>query len=151
MCIRDRDRAAIQLPGLGTGSWLLGLRVSGQPGKRLTPSRWITNEQQAFDVHVAAHPRIYYFLSHTSSGNLQLSFETARLDAPSDPRNLGLTLYSLQATATRAAIVLPAATSLALLLAMLTPVSYTHLLGHYPNGSFQSRMCWRSRHKPEQL
>ncbi len=118
----SEDQAAIQIPGLGRGQWHMRLRISGQPDQQDLLSRWSVNEQQAFDVQVAPGPRIYHFLSNSSSGDIQLRVATPRLNAPGDPRNLGLVFYSLQATATSTRILLPAVLSLALLLTMLTLV-----------------------------
>ncbi len=90
------DRAAIVLPGLGGQRWRLAIRAaSGRPDGSAIESRW-SDGSSTQALSIAAAPQVYYLAAATDmAGDLRLHLETPTLDAPADPRRLGLVVYQV--------------------------------------------------------
>jgi hypothetical protein len=90
-------QAEVLLPGLGGGAWIV--RVLVAPGPRTEPvtSIWQLGDAAPVPVLLAPgeRPRRYHLLGPASGGDLQLQLDTPPLDAPADPRALGLVLYQV--------------------------------------------------------
>lgn len=90
------DRATIVLPGLGGQRWRLAIRAaSGRPDGSPIESRW-SDGSSTQALWIAAAPQVYYLAAATDmAGDLRLHLETPTLDAPADPRRLGLVVYQV--------------------------------------------------------
>lgn len=90
------DRATIVLPGLGGQRWRLAIRAaSGRPDGSPIESRW-SDGSSTQALSIAAAPQVYYLAAATDmAGDLRLHLETPTLDAPADPRRLGLVVYQV--------------------------------------------------------
>src|SRR5262249_17752148 len=88
----SKQDSTLILPGIGGGRWVV--RVNASSGPRPTPvvTRWddgtttssLTIDAVQRDYHLAARAN--------SSGDLTLHFVTPPLEAPGDPRSLGLVM-----------------------------------------------------------
>jgi uncharacterized membrane protein len=113
--------ATVRLPGLGGDQWAISvLASSGRPDGSAVTSRWRAGQNAPTALVIDALPRRYALMGQTNAGDLLLTLATPRFVAPNDPRDLGLVLYRIEATAVRGAgLQTPAPYQLALLTGIL--------------------------------
>jgi len=113
--------ATVRLPGLGGDHWAISvLASSGRPDGSAVTSHWRADQNAPIPLVIDALPRRYAIIGQTSAGDLLLTLATPRFAAPNDPRDLGLVIYRIEATAVRAtSLQTPAPYQLALLAGIL--------------------------------
>jgi hypothetical protein len=86
------SQAGVHMPGLGGGPWLLTLGLSsGRPDQSSVTTVLRAGRDEYLLVVPAGRPRRFSLpLRALPGGNLELTLETPRLQAPGDPRDLGL-------------------------------------------------------------
>jgi hypothetical protein len=112
-----QPEAEILLPGMGGGPWIM--RVLIAPGPRSAPmsSTWQFGEAPPLAVTLAPgeRPRRYHLLGSAADGAVRLRISTPPLDAPGDPRALGLVLHRVDVAPAGSPPRAPHAPTLALL------------------------------------
>jgi hypothetical protein len=87
------DRAAITLPAVGAGDWRVRVwAASGRPDQSSIATRWSAGSGPPQTLTVAAQPRVYELLGSTAEGDLKISIASPLLEAPGDPRRLGVVI-----------------------------------------------------------
>ena len=89
-----KEHATITIPGLGGQRWNVALKASsGRLDKSAVVSHW-SDGTNTIPVTVNALPQVYQFLADVDgAGDLTLQIDTPPLEAPNDPRSLGLVLF----------------------------------------------------------
>ena len=92
-----QDRSMIVLPGVGGSRWRVAIRASsGRPDGRPTASRW-SDGFSTTELAIGGGVQRYYLAAETDAGgDLRLRLDTRPLDAPADPRTLGMVLFQLK-------------------------------------------------------
>ena len=90
----SKDHSTIKIPGLGGRRWNVEVKASsGRLDKNAVTSRW-SDGGNAVAVTVNALPQLHRFVAEVdAAGDLTLQFDTPPLDAPNDPRSLGMVLF----------------------------------------------------------
>jgi hypothetical protein len=92
--------AELVLPAIGGDRWQVRLlAASGRPDGSATTLRWAIGASPWQTITIDAAPRVYTIAGNSTAGDLRILLESPRLEAPGDPRDLGLVLY--RATLTR--------------------------------------------------
>jgi hypothetical protein len=84
--------AALQLPEIGAGRYLVEMRMGGPSGGFSTKAH-LGIETRQVDLGVLAPVRLYHLLAPVGSGgNLRLAVQSTTIQPPDDPRQLGVLL-----------------------------------------------------------
>jgi hypothetical protein len=123
-----KDQAAIVLPGIGGGRWVVGAAArSGRPDGASVESEWQIGDEPPLALTIDAGPHVYTIAGLAAGGDLRLALQTPRLAGPGDPskRNLGLVIHRVTVTPAEAGgLHAPAPGQLALL-ALLVALIYS--------------------------
>ena len=117
-----RDESTIRLPGVGGGRWLATILAgSGRSTGESVTSRW-DDGATTTAVTVEALPKVYRLVADADGGgDLTLRLVAPQLQAPNDPRTLGLMMFRVS-VAPLGGVQVPATRQLALLAAALALV-----------------------------
>lgn len=91
-----REASAIRLPGIGGGRWQVAIKAaSGRRGGEPVPTVWDDGTTSAA-ISVGGQPRAYQLVAAADDGgDLALDLAAAPLDAPGDPRSLGVVIFQV--------------------------------------------------------
>lgn len=109
------SNAAIVMPGLGGGPWLLTLGASSGRQQPVETLLGFAAGEQPISVEPGQPRRYMLALPAVPRGDLELLLTTPRLDSPGDPRDLGLVVTEVQLTPLPAPLRAPAWRTLLLL------------------------------------
>jgi hypothetical protein len=90
------DRAEIGFDGVGGGQWIVRvLAASGRPDGSSIETQWQIGDAAPQTVWIHAGSRVYSLLGPSSGGDLKISVNAPRFEAPGDSRNLGFVLHRI--------------------------------------------------------
>lgn len=110
-----QDDSTIDIPGLGSGRWLLTVRAgSGRPENAAAVSSWQVNAREPVPIVIVAGDRYYHLpVEASATGDLTLRMRTDPHVTAADPRNLGFVLREVQLTPLNSGLRPPASAQIA--------------------------------------
>jgi hypothetical protein len=92
------ESAEVLLPGLGGGDWRIDVTAaSGRPDGAAVESQWRIGDGPPVTLSIAATPQVHRLIGRAVGGDVRLRIEAPLLEAPGDPRRLGIVLHRLEA------------------------------------------------------
>lgn len=93
-----RPEAAVHLPGIGGGRWIVALHAgSGRPAEIPAISTWQIGDQPPLQIVLPSSSRVYHLLAASdAAGDLTINLHTIPYATTDDPRELGFALREVR-------------------------------------------------------